>query len=156
MFFLAGVEIDSGKSEGDEQQRQGEPLPRQPGNAIGYFRFGLRIGQRLRDGAFADCIEIVGDGRLLVDPEIASVGADKTLIEDAAGKLLEVFVFESLQHAGANLRSERDVLECDALFFPFLFEPRAKGRHSVLGRPTSIYDKAGGRCQKKAGMELSG
>lgn len=55
--------------------------------------------------------EIVRDGVFGVEAEMLGVGADKSFIEDAAGELIEAFLFDCLQHARADLGDVRHVIE---------------------------------------------
>lgn len=64
--------------------------------------------------------QVVGDGFFFVEPDLAGVGADKTFVENAAGKLVEVLVFEGAQHAGADLGGVGDGIESDALLLTLL------------------------------------
>src|SRR5579863_934401 len=45
------------------------------------------------------------------------VGADESFIEDAAGKLVEVFFFEGAEHAGADFCGVGNGIEFDAALF---------------------------------------
>jgi len=45
------------------------------------------------------------------------VGANESFIEDTAGKLVEVFFFDGLQHAGANLGDAGNVVERELFRF---------------------------------------
>jgi hypothetical protein len=64
--------------------------------------------------------EIVSDGLLFIHVQTARVSPDKALVEDASGELVEVFFFESTQHAGAYFRRQGDFLEGDALLLALL------------------------------------
>ena len=64
--------------------------------------------------------QVVGDGFFFVEPDLAGVGADKTFVENAAGKLVEVLVFEGAQHAGADFGGVGDGIESDALLLALL------------------------------------
>jgi hypothetical protein len=64
--------------------------------------------------AFAEGSQIVSDGFVFVETNLAGVGADKTFVEDAAGELVEVFVLDGAEHAGADLGGGRDGLEREA------------------------------------------
>src|SRR5271165_6322717 len=60
----------------------------------GFNGRGVEIGQDgvLLNLALAQGGEVVGDGFFFVESDLAGVGADETFVEDAAGKLVEVFV----------------------------------------------------------------
>jgi hypothetical protein len=76
--------------------------------------------------ALAQGGEIIGDGFFFVEADLAGVGADKTLVEDAAGKLIKVFFFDGAEHAGADFGGVGDSVEGDApllaLFAKFVSE----------------------------------
>jgi len=79
----------------------------------------------LKHLAFAQCLQIITDRFLFVETYIARVGAHKAFVEDAAGKLVEVFFFQRTQHARADLGGIGDGLKRDsaplalsAKFFP--------------------------------------
>src|SRR5271166_184138 len=81
--------------------------------------------------AFAQGGQIVGYRFLLVEPDVAGVGAYETFIENAAGKLVEVFLLEGAQHAGADFCAVGDGVEGNALLFALLakfFSERTQGR----------------------------
>ena len=66
-----------------------------------------------------------------VEADLAGVSAFETLVEDAAGELVEVFVFESAQHAGINFGNFGDGLKRDAALlalFAKFFAERAHDR----------------------------
>jgi hypothetical protein len=80
--------------------------------------------------ALAQGGEIVGYGFFLVKADLAGVGAHETFIEDSAGKLVEVFVFESTQHARADFCGVRDGIEREATLlalFAKFFPKRSQG-----------------------------
>ncbi len=64
--------------------------------------------------AFAKGAQVIGEGFVLVETDLAREGADKTLVEDAAGELVEVLVLDRAEHAGANLGGGRDGFEREA------------------------------------------
>jgi hypothetical protein len=98
----------------------------------------IRKNGLLLNLAFAQGGEIVGDGFLFVEADLAGIGAYETLIEDAAGKLVEVFVFEGAQHARADLGGIGDGVERDAallaLFAKFISK-RSQGWLRRTGFP---------------------
>jgi hypothetical protein len=75
--------------------------------------------------------EIVGQGFFFVQSDLAGIGAHEAFVEDAAGKLIEVFVFECAQHAGADFSGVGDGIEREvtllALFAKF-FSERSQGQ----------------------------
>jgi hypothetical protein len=61
--------------------------------------------------ALAQGGEIIGYGFFFVEADLAGVGADEALVEDAAGKLIKVFVFDGAQHARTDFCSGGDGVE---------------------------------------------
>ena len=61
--------------------------------------------------------KIVVDCFFVVEAEMLGVGANKSAIEDAPGKLFEVFFFDGLQHAGADLGHAGNIIERELLGF---------------------------------------
>jgi len=78
--------------------------------------------------------EIIGDGFLLVKADLAGVGADETFIEDAAGKLIEVFLFQRAQHAGVDFRGIGDGIEIEAALLALFAKFFPEGSHVWLRR----------------------
>jgi hypothetical protein len=75
--------------------------------------------------------EIFGYGFLFVESDLAGIGAYESFVEDAAGKLVEVFVLESTQHTGADFGGAGDGVERDAALLTLLakfFSERSHGR----------------------------
>ncbi len=112
-------------------------------------RFGCAWGAEIRENrlllnlALAQGSEIVGDGFLFVESDLAGVGADETLVEDAAGKLVKVFVLEGAQHARADFGSAGDGVERDAALLALFAKFLSKGSH----------DGSGGRSSGSAARE---
>lgn len=135
----------------------------------GRLRFGGRAGRHARGAeigenglllhlALAQRDEVVGDGFFFVEADLAGVGAHEALIEDATGKLVEVFVLESAQHAGADLGGAGDSLERNAALLALIakfFSERSQGRLRRAGIPSAcrfevIIGEGGDGCQKAA------
>ena len=74
----------------------------------GWFGLPGSLGLQLR---LADTLEIFGDGFFGVESEMLGVGADESFIEDAAGKLIEVFLLDRLEHARTDLDDVGNVIE---------------------------------------------
>ena len=66
------------------------------------------IGRRL-----VGRVQVIGNCLFFVDAEVPGVGANITLVEDAAGKHVEVFLFEGAKQARPNLGSGRNLVERD-------------------------------------------
>lgn len=60
--------------------------------------------------------QVIVDRIFGIEAEMLGVGANESAIEDAAGKLLEVFFFDSLQHACADLGDVGNVVERELFF----------------------------------------
>jgi len=81
---------------------------------VGRLFPGWRVPVLLRcRRSFAGSFEVVGDGLIFVDREVAGVGSNESFIKDAAGELVEFFFFESAQHAGADFGGKRNIVEGD-------------------------------------------
>jgi len=66
--------------------------------------------------------QIVGDGFFVVHPQVLGVGPDESLVEDAAGQLVEVLFFDGAQHTRADLGDGGNVIEREVLFLALLTE----------------------------------
>ena len=88
----------------------------------------MRLDLRLAQGG-----EIFGYGLFVVESEMPGIGANESFIKDAAGKLIEVFVFDGFEHARADLGDVGNVIEREAtpLCETFLrrFPRRLRGRN---------------------------
>jgi hypothetical protein len=105
-------------------------------DSAGFARRGAKIGKNgmLLNLTLAQCGEIVCHRFLFVESDLAGVGADETLIEDAAGKLFEVFVFEGAEHAGADLGGLGDGVEREAALLALLAKFFSERSHDWLRR----------------------
>lgn len=110
----------------------------------GARRFGLDCDGRLRSGRFgqipsavgvnlrlAQAGEVIVDRFLGVEAEVLGVRADESAIEDAAGQLLEVFLFDGLQHARADLGDVGNVVERELFLLARFAEFVAELAHVV-------------------------
>ena len=77
----------------------------------------LRIDLRL-----AQASKISVDGFVRVEAEMFGIGTNESAIEDSPGKLIEVFVFDSLEHARSNLGDVGNVIEREILALACLAE----------------------------------
>ena len=123
-------------------------------------RFTLRGAEIRKNGlplnlTLAQCGQIIGHGFFFVESDLAGVGADETLVEYAAGKLVKVFVFEGAQHAGADFGGVGDGVERNAALltlFAKFFSERSHGRLRRAGlsfRPMRIIIGEGGGGRHK-------
>ena len=83
------------------------------------------------DLRLAQAGEIVVDGFFVVQSEMLGVGANESLVEDASGKAVEVFFFDGLEHARADLGDVGNVIERDAFLLALLAEFISEGAHGV-------------------------
>jgi len=125
---LAGVESPSGEGKRNDQEHDRE---RTPGKACG----GVVLpGRRLKNWGSIVAVgflcwgndsgggKVLGDDLIFIHVQIARVGTDEALVKDAAGELVEMFVFEGAQHAGADFRGEGYVVKADSLFLSLLLQ----------------------------------
>jgi hypothetical protein len=68
---------------------------------------------------------------------VLCVGTNESAIEDAARELIEMLLFDSLQHARADLGDVRNVVKREFLTFPRLAEFVSEITHS--GKDPSLY-----------------
>jgi hypothetical protein len=66
------------------------------------------------DLTFTEGGEVIGYCLIFVQANLAGVGADESLIEDASGKLIEMLIFNRAQHAGADFCRGGNGFERDA------------------------------------------
>jgi hypothetical protein len=78
--------------------------------------------------------EVVGYSLLFVESDLARVGAHETLVEDSAGKLVKVFLFEGTQHAGADFGRVGDGVERDSALLALLAKFFSERSHEWLRR----------------------
>ena len=142
-FFLAAMVIPKRKAERDDKKNQGEHAPGQLAGgdlganfeaaALGFVR-GMGASAITADGfdldrrTVAGGFQVVGDSLVFINAEGAGVGADKSLVENAAGELAEFFLLQGLEHAGADLGGGGNLLERDFALFAFELEFFAEGR----------------------------
>jgi hypothetical protein len=74
---------------------------------------------------------VIGDSLVFIKTNVASVCANESFIEDTAGKLLELFLFQRTEQTSANLGVQRDVVEGDPPLFPLFFQTIAEGSHAT-------------------------
>src|SRR5271156_6994310 len=117
MLMLAAAPED--ECERDQEQDSGEQTPGQlarrsvtSGFQAADAFFILAILARFvfasydfgpRRGGVAGSLQVFGDGLVFVEAHAAGVGADEALVENAAGQLVELVLFQRLQHASADL-----------------------------------------------------
>jgi len=115
--------IDSASNNcGCQEQNSHDQSHRNPerrwGNAI--FEF-LRVFLCLLVRVRAMCQVVLGKKRFFIEAEIVGNRANEAAVEDAAGKLVPLFVFERSQKTGADARCLSDFLQRDFAQFPFAF-----------------------------------
>jgi hypothetical protein len=80
--------------------------------------------------ALAERREIIRNGFFFVEADLACVGTDKPFVEDATGKLIEMFFLDCAQHARTDFGGGGDGVEREAaLLAPFaqFFPERTHG-----------------------------
>ena len=85
----------------------------------------MRLDLRLAQGG-----EIFGYGLFVVESEMPGIGANESFIKDAAGKLIEVFVFDSFEHARADLGDVGNVIEREATPLALFAKLFSEGSHA--------------------------
>lgn len=86
------------------------------------------------DLTLAQGSKIVGDGFFFVKADLAGVGAHESFIEDAAGKLIEVFFFQCAEHARADLGGVGDGVELEAALLALFAKFFSEGCQGCSGR----------------------
>jgi hypothetical protein len=90
---------------------------------------GLLLNLSLAQGG-----QIVGHRFFFVESDLTGVSANETFVEDAAGKLIKMFVFEGAQHAGADFGAIGDGIEGDAPLLALLAKFFPERSHDGLRR----------------------
>ena len=88
------------------------------------------------DLRLAQASEVVRDGLFVVQSEMLGIGANESLVEDAAGELVEMFFFDGLEHARADLGDVRNVIEREFFLLARFAEFVAEFAHDGLQRMT--------------------
>ena len=151
-FGIPRMGAPQDKADRDDQKKDRDLAPREAaGASVLFLRHGLDLA--CGDGGH-DCLgifgnwgttssgEVVGDGLFFIEAQVAGIGADETLIEDAAGEAVELLVFEGLQQAGADFGGRRHGVKRHALTLALAFQPRTERfqrrpplcstRHSII------------------------
>ena len=68
------------------------------------------------DLCLAQAGQVVVDRFFGIEAEVLGVGADESAVEDAAGELVEMLLFDGLQHARADLRNTGNIVERELFF----------------------------------------
>jgi hypothetical protein len=110
--------------------RCGTRLRRDDTRAFGFPDF---VGIDLR---LSQAGEIISNGLFVVESEMLSICANESLVEDAAGELVEMFLFDSLEHARADLGDIGDVIEREFFLLARFAEFVAEFSHDGLQRMT--------------------
>jgi len=100
--------IDNGGGLRSSFWRRGAWAPRESRAGRGSVGLADLVGFDL---GLAKAGEVVVDGFFVVESELLGVGANESLVEDAAGEEVEVFFFDGLQHARADFGDTGDVVE---------------------------------------------
>ncbi len=97
------------------------------------FGFPDFVGIDLR---LAQASEVVSDGLFVVQSEMLGIGANESLVEYAAGKLVEMFFFDGLEHARADFGDVGDVIVRELFLLARFAEFVAEFAHDGLQRMT--------------------
>ena len=114
VFYLSRLDSD-GRMRGEAGSLVGRRTSLLRAVAGGHRRGGFPdfMGVDLR---LAEAGEIVGDGFFIVEAEMLGVGANESLVEDAAWELVKVLLLDGLQHAGTDFGDVGNVLQRDVFF----------------------------------------
>lgn len=101
--------------------------------------------------------QIVRNRLIFVEADLSGVSANKTLIKDSAGKLIELLVFKRAQHPRADLSRIGDGVERDPAplaLLPKFFSKRSQRwlRERVNSRP----HRDGNHHRRKVGVDATG
>lgn len=69
------------------------------------------------DLGLAQADQVVADSVLVVEAEMLGIGANESLVEDAAGELVESFLLDGLEHARGYFGGVGNVIERDVFRF---------------------------------------
>ena len=97
------------------------------------FGFPNFVGIDLR---LPQASEVVSDGLFVVQSEMLGIGANESLVEYAAGKLVEMFFFDGLEHARADFGDVGDVIVRELFLLARFAEFVAEFAHDGLQRMT--------------------
>src|SRR5260370_3867278 len=138
-----------GEGEGHDQENRREPAPGElAGSAagagfraakvcfirtaifasivFGRYDFG-RSGRRV-----AGSFQVVRDGLIFVEAKATGIGADEALVEDAPRQLVELILFQRLQHARPDFGGTGNLLQRDLALLALQLQFFAKGRQPCL------------------------
>ena len=104
------------------------------GDRDGFRGGGIRWNGPKLDWILARGGEIVRYSFVFVETDLAGVGANETFVEDAAGELIKVFVFEGSQHARADFRGFGDGIEIEPALFALFAKFFSERSHVWLRR----------------------
>jgi len=94
----------------------------------------LGIATSVRVNLFlAETGKIFRNGIVGVEANLLGVGANESLVEDASGELVEVFIFDCLQHARADLGDIGNVIKREFLALASLAKLVAEAAHDPFG-----------------------
>src|SRR5437660_12203839 len=122
----------------DKSDRSWKPLRRR-GNA--FLGLGSGRGQVLRA-----CRIILAQERFLIETQIASDGAHKSVAKDSPGQLGPIFIFEGLDKTGADARGLGEFLHRN--FAQFALALQAFTKISLGHEPEPILDDPSATAQR--------
>ena len=74
-------------------------------------------------------LQVVGNRLLLIDADVLGVGANISLVEDTAGKEIELFLFQGAEQASSNLCRGSDFVERDGTHLALATQAFAESSH---------------------------
>ena len=83
-------------------------------------------------GASPEASQVVGNGLIFVEANATGIGADEALVEDAPRQLVELILFQRLQHARPDFGGAGNLLQRDFALFALQLQFFAKGRQPSL------------------------
>jgi hypothetical protein len=102
-------------------------------------RFGSDAAEIREDGLRLNLVlaqrgEIIGYSFFFIESDLPRIGADKALAENAARKLVEVFVLDGTQHTRADFRDGGNCVERDATLLALFAQFFSERFHGELRR----------------------
>lgn len=99
--------------------------------------------------SLAEAGQVIVDGFFVIEAEVLGVGANESFIKDTAGKLIEVFLFDGFEHAGADLGDVGNLIEREisllARLTKFVSEVAHSGAVAAVNVGNIIGQAAGSR-----------
>ncbi len=146
--------VDAAEEESSEKKKDGQDEDdgypeRSLWDAIFDFLRGVFLYEELGVRVVREIV--LGEESFFVETEITGNGADEAAIEDTAGKLVPVFIFERFEKAGANARRQGNFVQRYFAQLPFAFEAFSEDSpgHALIRSLESISDTRGEETWKR-------